>query len=475
MKKYFLPTFILFLLIGNVVHGQCFSTVNAGYNHNIGLKPDNSIWSWGWGIWGALGLNSDADALTPTQIGTATNWQYIFPGSTNTFGIKDNGSLWATGGGDNGELGDGVSGLGHEIFHFIQIGTATNWKSISPNGSFTIGLRTDGTLWSWGINTFSQLGDGTNNSRSIPTQVGTATNWKSITTGSGFCIALKTDGTMWSWGSNASGALGINSLEIQSVPTPIQAGTDNDWKVVISGAESAHSLAIKNNGTLYSFGGVWSSGMGALGFGLNTTPQVTPAQIGTANDWQSVSVGFNNSFGIKTNGTLWAWGQNDYGQLGDGTTADRGFPVQIGIDTDWASVSAGSVHTVALKTNGSLWFWGDGTFAQQGNGAYSGSLVPVQVNVSGCALATESFSHLENEVVFSPNPTKNTITLHLKKPVKFNAIAVYDITGRNVKSITNVATENEITFNLSELATGLYNVVLKNNENIILVKKIIKE
>ena len=113
--------------------------------------------------------------------------------------------------------------------------------------------------------------------------------------------------------------------------------------------------------------------MGALGFGLNTVPRISPSQIGTDTDWQSVSVGNNNSFGIKTNGTLWAWGQNDYGQLGDGTTADKGYPVQIGTDTNWASVSAGTYHTVALKTDGSLWFWGDSSTGQHGNGTYTGS------------------------------------------------------------------------------------------------------
>ncbi len=138
---------------------------------------------------------------------------------------------------------------------------------------------------------------------------------------------------------------------------------------------SSHVLAIRSDRSLWAWG---RNQDGELGDGTYTS-RTLPTQIGTDTDWAFVSVGATHSVAIKTDGTLWAWGSNSSGQLGDGTYIDKNVPVQIGSDTDWASFSAGASHNMAIKTDGSLWAWGSNVYGQLGDGTYIDKNVPVQI------------------------------------------------------------------------------------------------
>lgn len=170
---------ILLIMLTNTLHSQCFSKISVGEHHNIGIKPNGTIFTWGnrSNGWGALGLGAATGPaiLAPTQVGTATNWTSISTGKYNTFAIKSNGTLWGTGKDDDGELGDGTFGTSHAIFTFTQIGTDTKWKTTSGTTDSTIGLKTNGTLWGWGFNNNGQVGDGTTIERHTPVQIGTDT------------------------------------------------------------------------------------------------------------------------------------------------------------------------------------------------------------------------------------------------------------------------------------------------------------
>ena len=457
-------TFV-FLFVTIISYSQCNTLISSGHRHTILLKDNGIVQTWGYDLsgFGVLGLGNNLNVTTPTQVGTSLNNGKIFTGNYNTFIIKTNGTLWATGNNEEGQLGNGSYGSGNVSNIFIQIGTETNWKTISPSAAHTLGIKNDGTLWAWGSNQQGKLGDGTFTNRYTPIQIGTDTNWKEVASGLQYSVAIKTDGTLWVWGLNNAN-MGGSSL------IPRQIGIDTDWKEISTDAAGLHTLALKNNGKLYAFGKTWSGGNGALGLGSTILVANTPMQIGLDSDWQSISAGFNNSFAIKTNGTLWGWGQNDLGQLGDGTQIDKLTPTQIGLQSDWMLVSAGQRHTVALKSNGDLYTWGDNSLGQLGNGNYSSTITPLFIN--SCTLSLNEFA-TEKFVVY-PNPVKNNITIEFNTKCKYSSIEIIDSIGRIVM-IKDSTEMDKITLDVSQLTNGIYIVVVKDNYQIILSKKLIKE
>ena len=255
-----------------------------------------------------------------------------------------------------------------------QVGSLITWSSLMTNGygAFSIATKTDGTLWSWGVNTFGTLGLGNTTRYSSPKQVGALTNWLQVASGGYAVLAVKTDGTLWGWGSpSIYGSLGLNNLSYYS--SPKQIGSLTDWQSV-SSAYYYSTAAIKTDGTLWTWG---YNGFGQLGLG-NTTNYSSPKQVGSLTNWATVSAGYNQILAVKTDGTLWAWGNNTNGKLGDATTVSKSSPIQIGALTNWLNVSAGYM-SLALKTNNTLWSWGYNASGDLGLGNTTNYSSPKQV------------------------------------------------------------------------------------------------
>jgi alpha-tubulin suppressor-like RCC1 family protein len=360
---------------------SCIQAVSAGSYASIVIKTDSSLWAWGYNAQGQVGDGTQTTRNSPVKIGTATNWKTVVGGNDYSMAIKNDGTLWAWGKNLNGQLGDGTTTRRNSP---VQIGTATNWKTIICGISeHTMALKTDGTLWAWGQNLNGQLGDGTTTQRNSPVQIGTATDWKSISVGYNNTVATKTDGTLWAWGYNGYGQLGDGTTTQRN--SPVQIGTATNWKSVDAGG--MHNVAVKNDGTLWAWG---LNTDGQLGDGT-TTDRHSPVQITTATNWASTSAGGYYTTAKKTDGSLWAWGANYQGQLGDGTTTDRHTPVQIGTATNWASISAGYDHSLAIKTDGSFWVWGANFLgAALGIGTAGNKTSPVQI--ASCFVCTPMVS-----------------------------------------------------------------------------------
>jgi hypothetical protein len=230
------------------------------------------------------------------------------------------------------------------------------------------------TAWTWGFNGQGQLGDGTTTDRSTPEQVGTDTGWASVVAGDLHTVAVKTDGTLWAWGLNNYGQLGyLTPIDpdtgfMRYQPAPAQVGTDTHWATVSAGVY--HTVAVKTDGTLWTWGDNADGELGD-GTGINRS---SPVQVGADTHWAFVAANWH-TLAVKTDGTLWAWGPNWFGELGDGTGINRSAPVQVGTDTGWATVSAGNLGTVAVKTDGTLWAWGE----EFGVDPFTYQLAPVQV------------------------------------------------------------------------------------------------
>ena len=346
-----------------------------GYSvgHTVAVRADGTLWAWGGNCHGQLGDGTIIDRSTPVQIGTAANWASVAIGHFHTLAIKTDGTLWAWGCNFFGQLGDNTR---INRSSPVQIGTDTNWASVTTGRWHTVAIRTDGTLWTWGANSHGELGDGTTTNRSTPVRIGIAANWVSVATGRLHTVAVRTDGSLWTWGYNSWGQLGDGTTTNRS--TPVRIAAETNWAYVAAG--DFHTVAIRTDASLWAWG---THSPVQLDDGTIANPS-TPVRIGTDTNWASVATGVSNAHtvAIKTDGSLWAWGDNCSGQLGNGSHTWHHVPVQIGVDTNWASVAAGRSHTVAIRTDGSLWAWGDNEFGQLGNGGGGmgdRSLVPIRV------------------------------------------------------------------------------------------------
>jgi alpha-tubulin suppressor-like RCC1 family protein len=335
-------------ILGTVDLDDVFITDAALVDQFVG----NTLFTWGNNTYGTLGDRTVVAKSSPIQIGTSVDWKNVAGGVDNyTAAINTAGGLWNWGRNDSGALG--LGDLTHRSSP-VQVGVLTNWKQVAGGAFHTLGVKTDGTLWSWGYNGSGSLGQGTIVHRSSPVQVGTLTNWKQVTCGYYSSATIKMDGTLWTWGHNNFGALGQGSATT-FLSSPVQVGSLTNWKLITSGLYS--TSAIKTDGTLWTWG---ENTNGRLGLN-DITHRSSPVQVGTLTNWKQVATsGRWHIAAIKTDGTLWSWGLNTNGQLGQNDIAHRSSPVQVGALTNWKLVSSGKYYTTAIKTDGTLWAWGAG-------------------------------------------------------------------------------------------------------------------
>jgi len=352
-------------------------TVSAGYMHTAAIKEDGTLWVWGFNDSGQLGLSTPVIATVPIQI--EGKWKAVSAGWDHTAAIKTDGTLWAWGNNWFGQLGDGTTINSNTP---VQESThASNWVTISAGGGHTVAIKTDGSLWTWGWNILGQLGLGDTTNRETPVQVLPGTTWETVSAGD-HTAAIKTDGSLWAWGKNTYGQLG-DGTTIDS-NTPVQESTHaSNWVTVSAGYD--HTVAIKTDGSLWTWG---DNSYGKLGLGDTTINSNTPVQESThASNWVTVSARGSHTAAIKTDGSLWTWGQNTYGQLGNGTGGSHinHTPAKIwGKDANnWKTVSAGYYHTTAIKEDGVLWSWGSNFDGQLGDATRKDRTTPVRVIVSG--------------------------------------------------------------------------------------------
>jgi alpha-tubulin suppressor-like RCC1 family protein len=345
-----------------------WQSISAGSAHSLAIKTDGSLWAWGFNSSGQIGNGTLTNVTTPVRIGTATDWAEVSGGTAMSLARKNDGTVWAWG---HGSTWEGISPRALTL----AASTGASWQQLTAGSAHQLALRSDGTLWAWGQGISNQIGDGTSTDRRAPVQIGTATTWTQVTAGSFHSAAVREDGTLWAWGTNTNSQLGDGTTSSRTSPT--QIGTATDWAFVDAGSATTH--AIKTSGTLWATG---FNSNGQIGDG-STTSRASYVQVGSDTNWRTVSSGLgSHTLGLKTDGTLWAWGSNTFGQLGDGTTTQRTSPIQIGTATDWAEVAAANTFSLARKTNGTLWAWGNNTDGGLGTGNFTSSVLPVQVGTA---------------------------------------------------------------------------------------------
>jgi len=359
--------------IGGAKLSSLFITDSWLIDQYVGSK----LYVFGVNQFGQLGDNSITNRSAPVQtVDLGNNWEQAARNFYVPGGVKSDGTLWMWGYNTSGQLGDNTSSV-LKSSPVQTVAGGTNWKYLSAS-NHAVATKTDNTIWTWGSNGSGQLGDNTTVSKSSPIQVGNATNWLQATGGFNTSAAIKDDNTLWIWGSNAYGQLGDNTTVDKSSPIQVTAGS-RSWSYV---SVSDTVAAIATDYSLWTWGtNIW----GQLGDN-STTYRSSPVQVVTkSNDWFRVSAGGNGHMaGIKTDGTLWLWGFNGYGQLGDNTVIRRSSPVQtVAGGNNWKYVSCGYKHTAAIKTDGTLWVWGNNSNGALGDGTTNRRSSPVQTLAGG--------------------------------------------------------------------------------------------
>lgn len=362
-------------------------------NKNCFIKGSAGVlWAWGFNTDGRLGLNDTISRSTPVQtVSGGTNWKSIAVQGFSA-GIKTDGTLWTWGAAVNGQLGNNdVTNTSSPV---QTVSDGTNWKAISIGCCHSAAIKTDGTLWLWGRDIFGQLGDDTNIDKSSPVQtISAGTNWKQVSVAREHSASIKMDGTLWLWGADSAGRLG-NECNILTGPdsgisSPIQTVSGGtNWKIVSSALGT--TAGIKTDGTLWIWGGNTYGDVGDNTIINRSSPVQTISNVTT---WRQISLGATNAVGIKTDGTLWMTGCGIAGRLGNNCILHQSSPVQtISGGTNWRQAVVSSTHTAAIKTDGTLWTWGASINGQLGTPLRVNRSSPVQTASGGtnwrCAQAS---------------------------------------------------------------------------------------
>ncbi|EKT4519187.1 T9SS type A sorting domain-containing protein [Flavobacterium psychrophilum] len=438
MRKKILISFIGLFYIS--LSAQCWQSVSAGGSHSLGIRTGGTLWSWGRNYFGQLGTAGTPATFSniPIQVGTATNWQTIAAGNAHNVAIKTNGTLWTWGHNQASQLGDGSTTNSNIP---IQIGTATNWRFITAGDEYVIAIKLDGTLWAWGDNTYGQLGDNTTVNKIVPTQIGSDTDWLLVSAGTNHTLATKTNGTLWAWGRNNTGQLGDNTTLNKIIPT--QIGADSDWQNVM--ASILHSAATKSDGSIWTWG---NNTNGQLGDGT-VVGKIIPVNITTVTNCNWIAKGHQHTIAKKSDGSLWAWGGNASGQLGDASTTQKNSPVSVsGLTTDWLTVNSKLSHTIALKNDGTLYTWGANLYGQLGDASNIAKDIPTLITCPFLAIDEKVFAR---KLSVYPNPVTSILNIQRDNLV-FNKIIITNLYGQ----IVFENKENISLINIENLASGLY-------------------
>ena len=385
-----LLTFIIARQIGNAnVNASAADVqISAGDRHSLLVWTDGTLWAWGDGDYGKLGDGKEESRSKPVQIGENKDWKQISAGEFHSLGIKSNGTLWAWGSNADGELGD-ASNVNQQAP--VQIGSDTDWNVISAGGRYSMAIKTDRSLWGWGANYTGQLGDGTTDNRTVPTRIGEDTDWVFVETGpalhqrrnwpekSSHTLAIKSDGSLWAWGDNVFRQLGDGTSTERHTPVRIDSYVGSVWIRASAGYE--HTIALDSGGMLWAWGNYDEGQLGISGLSWwVSTPRSLPGS-----DWSRIDAGGYYSAAIRENGSLWLWGSNGSGQLGVSETGEPSpseTPLQEFLKNQWTSVSAGGSHTLAVRSDGTVWAWGSNVSGQLGDGTRENRNVPTMIPAS---------------------------------------------------------------------------------------------
>jgi len=336
------------------------------------------LYGWGDNSYGTLGDGTTVRKSTPIAVSSpGLSWKQISSFSTNSGGIKSDGSLWVWGSNSVGQLG-----LGYQSGKFstpIVKTSDTTWTSIAT-ASHTLAIKSDGTLWAWGNNGSGELGILSTATQVSPVLVSgpSGASWLAVACGQSSSFGITTEGRLYAWGYNADGQLGDLTTTAKSSPVLVSGPASTSWSVVDS---SRFTLGITTTGRLYAWG---INDYGQLG-DLTITNKSSPILVSgpATTSWSVIATGNQHSMAITSLGRLYAWGINQfYYTLGDLSAVDKSSPVLVSgpANTSWSAIACGALHSLGITTIGRLYSWGYNNFGALGNSTLANASSPVLVS-----------------------------------------------------------------------------------------------
>jgi alpha-tubulin suppressor-like RCC1 family protein len=406
------------------------------------------VYSWGFNTVGQLGEGSTTNRSFPASLTGAGTvyWENVAAGAGWGAAVRFDGTLWTWGINNLGQLG--IGSTTNRSSPGTVAGGGTTWDQVACASSFGIAVKNDGSLWTWGNNAIGQLATNNTTARSSPSTIvfaglpgsGANNDWKYVAAGGfgnigGYAASIKANGALYLWGNNASGQLGTGATTSRLSPSLVAGG--GEWDKIALAPENSpantHTIAIKTDGSLWSWGG---NGNGQLGTG-DTSPRSSPGSlIAPANGykWKDVSCGIYCSAAVKTDGTLWTWGKNSAGVLGDNTTTNRSSPGTVaGGGTTWRQVYVTGNCASAIKTDGTLWSWGNNAIGVLGDGTSFNRSSPGTV----IGTAATSTGTTWKQIAVGDSPTGNQAFMLglVENETTFPQISTYVVPGTFTETI----------------------------------------
>ena len=333
---------------------------------NVYYEGETVARAWGYNQYGQLGDGTYTHRNTPVGVSNLKGIQALAAGEVHSLALMEDGTVWAWGANTSGQLGNEADGHGWSNTP-MQVSNLSGVKALAAGSEHSLVLKEDGTVWAWGNNSYGQLGNAAAGyGSSTPVQVSNLSGVKAIAASDEHNLALKEDGTVWAWGKNNYGQLGDGTTTNRTTPVQVRnapltkkrskvSGTLNNLSGVTAiAAGGTHSLALMEDGTVRAWG---YNERGQLGNGT-TTSSKTPVTVRNLSGVKAISGGWAHSLALKQDGTVWTWGNNYDGQLGDGTTTNRTTPVMVSSLSGVKAIAAAYFHNLALMEDGTVRAWG---------------------------------------------------------------------------------------------------------------------
>ncbi len=333
--------------------------ITAGFEHSM-VIDGGYVYSWGSNLHNQVGASTSSHLSIPTLIPELENVIALAQGSAanHSLALQENGTVWAWGANTFGQLGIANADIS-KLAKPKMVDGIFGVVALAAGRNHSVALKDDGTVWTWGDNTFGQLGLAGQKLSLAPKQISQLSDIVAVSAGYHHTLALKKDGTVWAWGKNLNGQLGSADFDATSIPTQVK-GLEN---VVFISSGAAHGTALKGDGTVWSWG--WND-YGQLGNG-NFQSSNIPLQL-AIQDVVKISAGGLHTVALTTKGEVYSWGANTFGQLGKSTNRNYSKPVKVFSLKNVISIVAGDMHSVAILGDGSVKTWGSNSNYQLGIG-----------------------------------------------------------------------------------------------------------